>query len=926
MQQSCSQPDIIVLCEVWVKESSLNVYFLKDYKLFQCLRQNKIGGGIFVYVKNNKNPILIQSITGEFDKVKLRIAVNHDQFNLLAYYRPPNPSNFKNFLHDVENEISTNNEKTLVIGDLNLDVSKNDRNTLSFIQTLGSYNFVVCNSEPTRESSGSCIDLIISNFVSSHPIVVNSVSTPHDVSDHNIMVSTFPIKRVIKCPTTVTKSYIDYKSLSQKFSSNSQPPNFPDIKSLINAIQDSVRQATITTEFKIKTSSDASPWWDHQTLTTMKHKDRLWRAIRRCKKANKDPPTKLLHEYKNICIRYQKQLRTSKIIYYKQLFSQGEKNDTWKKINRVLGKEARDDVYEIEIQGRRINEPYLIANAMNREFVETPIKLNEKLSHEVTDSINKYRTMKHVGVSMFLNPTTPQEIKTIIDGLNSAKAAGDDRITPKVLKSLSKPLSVNLSNIINDIFTSAKFPKSLKNGIVKPIPKVKASKDPADFRPITILPVLSKVIEIAFHDRLLDFLTTHNVLTSKQYGYGKGSGTEAAVIDHVHEIRRAVDKKKVCGAIYIDISKAYNTISHELLAQKLEIYGIRGLALQLFVEYLSNRTQQVRIQNVLSDPMTINLGAPQGSVLSNLSYVIDTNDFAYLPLKGKICLYVDDIKVFYEASSVDELVTNMKHDTEIMMDILRINRLSINTKKTKVMFFRSPFVKDTYPSEIQIHGQASIKRVETYKYLGKWMDTTVSDEKHIQELCNKLTPISAVLWKLKWFIPRPVLRIIYFAHFQSHLQYLCATWGSATKFHINQLQVIQNRALKSVFDLPWLHPTTSIYSKNAILPIRGIFIKSVVCFITKATRGQVNSSMTLHPKCLPQYSLRRKPSLQEIHFETNFGRKDISWVGVKLYNELPSEITSKNLPELKRRLTEYLTSETVIDKCLNESVWNLLNP
>jgi Reverse transcriptase (RNA-dependent DNA polymerase) len=297
---------------------------------------------------------------------------------------------------------------------------------------------------------------------------------------------------------------------------------------------------------------------------------------------------------------------------------------------------------------------------------------------------------------------------------------------------------------------------------------------------------------------VIDFLNVHKVISQRQYGFGKGSGTEPAVVDIVHDLRCAIDQKKMCAVVFIDIAKAYQSVNHQILLEKMNNYGIRGVALKLFESFLSGRTQKVKINGTVGDSLEIPLGAPQGSVLSNLSYVLLTNDFANLPLKGSIRTYIDDTAIFYYGKDATDIENQVRNDMKIILDIFRINRLSINTDKTRFMFFHSPYLKTSLPSVIPVNENVKIQRADSYKYLGLLMDPGLCFDLHIEKLKSQLTPIAAVLWKLKWFLPRHIMKSIYYAHFHSRLLYLSVIWGSACCNLINSLQVVQNRASMSI--------------------------------------------------------------------------------------------------------------------------------
>jgi hypothetical protein len=426
------------------------------------------------------------------------------------------------------------------------------------------------------------------------------------------------------------------------------------------------------------------------------------------------------------------------------------------------------------------------------------------------------------------------------------------------------------------------------------------------------------------NDRLSVFLESNDLISNAQHGYGKGSGTEPAILDLSHDIRVNVDDRRVCATVFIDVSKAYQAVDHSILLAKAESYGIRGVANKLLSKFLSERKQFVKVDNKESDPLNLNLGAPQGSVLSNLSFVIDTNDFAKLPLKGKLRMYIDDTSLFCSGETLIELHEVIQHDLGLIFDLMRINKLAVNFSKTKVMYFHLPSSKLSFPQSIMINNDVVIERVESYKYLGVYFDPTLSWKTHITKLNNTLVSIAAILWKLKWVLPKTICRMIYFAHFHSRIRYAITSWGTASNNLIALLQTTQNRALKSVFNLQWQHPSVKIYCDNEILPIKGLFYQAMLTFIFKIASSNVKSTIQLSTGQPNHYRTRQGNLFKEESFRTAFGMKDITCLGVKMINKLNVDVTSSNFPRFQSKVFELSITPNYVECFLTKDIWKIL--
>ena len=258
-----------------------------------------------------------------------------------------------------------------------------------------------------------------------------------------------------------------------------------------------------------------------------------------------------------------------------------------------------------------------------------------------------------------------------------------------------------------------------------------------NYRPISVLPVASKLLERAVHRQLYQFLSKHQILSPFQCGFRKNHSTESAAISFTDSIRREIDQGLLTGAVFIDLRKAFDTVDHDIIVSKLKAAGISGTELHWFKDYLSNRTQQVSVENELSGARPITSGVPQGSILGPLLFVMLIND---LPSRLNTCstlMYADDTVLFYSSKDVNEIERALCRDLQLLESWLRDNSLFLNKSKTECVLFGTASRLSTVTKfSIYVSGSL-IERVSEFKYLGVVLDESLSWTAHVKYILGK---------------------------------------------------------------------------------------------------------------------------------------------------------------------------------------------
>ena len=336
------------------------------------------------------------------------------------------------------------------------------------------------------------------------------------------------------------------------------------------------------------------------------------------------------------------------------------------------------------------------------------------------------------------------------------KATGHDQIPAKILKWTIHIMADLLAKIFNAFIEKGEYPQEFKIARVVALHK-KGPKDEGDnYRPISILTQLNKVLEKIIHKRLMCFLNEEDILNHKQFGFRKNHNTTQGVLSLTELIKECLDKNKVCAALFIDLKAAFDTIDIPIMLSKLEHYGIRNNALKLFSSYLSssylsNRFQYIKYGNLAPTLVEILCGVPQGSVLGPLLFILYINDLSgcsnLIPN-----LFADDAAFLASANDTKTLESNMNSELNNVHEWMIANKLTLNYTKTKVMLF-SKKRKGQKIIEISIN-QNKIEKVKSFKYLGAVMDSKVNWRNHIETLCTKISQATGAILKLRKIVSK----------------------------------------------------------------------------------------------------------------------------------------------------------------------------
>lgn len=915
--------DAVIMVESWLNEGDEIFFNLPNYNAFHNIRAHRKGGSSSVFVnKKWKSEVLYKNNDNEIEFTIVHLSQLN--INLLAIYRPPIQTiELINKFIEKFSIISDKYENLIVCGDINIDLLTNDFKKNSYLNTMRIYNQIVLNKltpematrvKITKKcKSKTIIDIVSTNIIHKFKSI-KFFLCENSMSDHKSIAVSFEMLQRSDTTNSPIKKEIHFcnwplisKSLTEIAFKTCKFDDFHT--ELCRTIKSKSKKIELDTNDKFF----KRPYFNNQLKSIKIQRNKFY-------KLKEKFPT---NEHYKTQFKYLRKLLKRSLILEKQKYisnkiteAHNQPRKLWKITNslitNVVNTKIEDDI-KLKCSEQILSSPTDVSNILNTFFINVGQNITRNIPKPITVghvSKNHHDILKNDAIINEFEQTTPIEIANIISKLNNHSAAGFDGIPTRFLKENINFFSLYLSAKINESFSTGLFPDSLKVAKVKAVYKSGVKTDVENYRPISILSVISKIYETAIKIRLETFLETNNIINQNQFGFVKNTSTTAACASLIHKIYEQKSQKRIAGSIFIDFRKAFDCLSFSRLSKILYNYGVRKKALDLISDLLKNRQQFVEICGVKSDIQKVICGVPQGSIIGPLLFNIYINEIFKIKLHGNLQLFADDSVLSYGEANVTTLKITMKNDLNKLYDWLLEYNLVMNVSKTKIMIFYKTKKYDLCSLEellrpIVIRGE-SICIVPEYKYLGLVIDYSLNWKSHTLAVAKKITPFIGLLFRIRKYLNQPTLFSIYYAHVDSHLNYCLPIWCRAAAKYLNMLQVIQNKCIKIITYKPLLTPSIELYNEN-LLSFKQIKYETtltIIKMLNKSLKCTVNFSTNFS---ITQRATRQKDQIRAPNFRTSNSQNSFIYCGLQLYNELPSDIKSElNFLKLKALLKTYI--------------------
>ena len=502
------------------------------------------------------------------------------------------------------------------------------------------------------------------------------------------------------------------------------------------------------------------------------------------------------------------------------------------------------------------------------------------------------------GKKFSFSQITEDIIVNIMIKTNPAKAAGIDGLGGRFLKDGIPILASPLAQLCNLSISLSVFPDKCKIAKLKPLFKKGSTTEPKNYRPISLLPLISKLIEKVIHDQTQNFLFENNILYKYQSGFRKNHSTDSCLSYLNDKILQGFDSGKITGMILIDLQKAFDTIDHKILLDKLVYIGFSKNAIEWFKSYISNRSFIVNVENEYSVPGPLMCGVPQGSILGPLLFLLYVNDMPQA-IQCDLLLYADDSVLIFSHKDIDVINEQLNKDFNSLCDWFVDNKLSIHfgEDKTKTILFASKTkIKKLKKLDIN-HGDINIKQHSKVTYLGCILDEDLSGESMATKVLGKINAKIRFLYRKNKFLTYGLRRLLCNTLIQPHFDYACSAWyQNLNQKLLKKMQTTQNKCIHFCLQLGnRSHIGASEFEKINWLPVKERFNQCVCAIVYKYIHNlsPIYMSELFSPFGQGTQTRNSTFKLVQPYRKTKQGQRGLSYIGPSVWNSLDSESKSK---------------------------------
>lgn len=913
-------PDIFGLCETFLgNQVADKMLYHNGYTLERRDRSGKLGGGLLCYIRDD----LAYKRRTDLEDPNLEIiwleVVYSSSKNILTgfFYRPPNSNAHWMDIFSKHLEIVYQGGKEIVLlGDMNIDLLNCNvnpsRNSQKLVKILDNVNLTQIIRDPTRVSSHS--KTLIDHVYVSNPLVIIHNSVPmYAVSDHYPICIT---RKYSQNKENANGKQISYRSIkhfdedafmSDMFNSPWQNVNACTSPDEALACWSSIYQDVIDKHMPIihkRVKRIRQPKWMNEEIKHAIH-------TRDFLKKTKSLTGYRIWRNKVVCL-----IKKAKREFYVEAIIANKKNPTvlWKHLKGLCPDKQRNTPNILQTENKTITDAEEIANALNTYFASvpdlyTPVRRAELDLNSVTN-ISNFISEKNMCNTQFTVPSiTTDFVLKQLKSMSNSKATGLDGFSVNILK-ISAPATIaSITKVCNLSLETGKFPDKWKESKVTPIFKKGKKEYCSNYRPVSVLPILSKILEKHVFKYLYEYLQTHKLLTNSQFGFRKNQSCQTALVALTEKMYQAIYEGKYFGMVQLDLSKAFDLVNHSLLIQKLKLYRCDRSAVKWFNSYLDNRSQKVAIKQSLSKSQTMNSGVPQGSILGPLLFLLYINDMPLSIETTDELLYADDTTLSATSKHILEIETSLGHDIKRVSDWCDKNDMVLSIPKSCSMVVstrqRISLHKDDVSNlNIKIDND-TIPCVSTTKILGVHFDRDLSWNEHIKQVHTKIVRNLYLLQQIKNFLPLDARKLFVNSYVQPHFDYCCVVWGNCSQNLLYDLEKLQKRAARLILDevLDRENTTRShvLFSKLKWMPLQDkiTFHRAVQTFKCVNGLNEQGLELMFERNSNVHSHNTRSANDNDLYIAPRHA-KSFAHLGAAVWNNIPARIRrAKNLASFK---------------------------
>lgn len=742
-------------------------------------------GGVVAYVKNGLSVISedIACHSTDFETLSLYCSSTNTKFVIV--YRHPSTSFdvFVKWLYTTFSSHKFNSGDAVFIGDINLDLFGTSNKVSDYLNLLNSFGYSQLVSFPTRGESLLDHVIVSDNIKES----VNTIRDDNPITDHTAIINIFH-RTIINQPgnssINTRKPFSTGKIM--KFREDVLNVDWDTIKNCDQNIFFNKFHSTIFDIFdknfplkKFHKKDYKSPWMNRRLLKLISHKRNLYN------KWKTDNSMQAQNIFKSFARKTAYEIYSAKRHYYQQLLTKTtSSSDKWRIINRLSNRsDKKTNVEEIIIDNSLTSDGQIICDAFTKKY-------RKVFSNDHRSPVPASSRQSNFTFSIFEVSST--EVESAILSLRNSCSCQDNDIPIIIWKTIADIICNVLRDLINNSFTTGVVPNLLKIAKVMPIYKKNCRTDINNYRPVSILPVLSKVYEKLFYNRLRNFCDKFAVLPATQFGFRTNSSTTMAAIQALHYINTQCNYQLKTAGVFLDMSQAFDKVNHETLLRKLYNIGLRGLGHKWLTSFMSNRFFYLSVNSNVSQPQPIKTGVPQGSILSPLLFNIY---IAELPdnVPFSSIQYADDTTLIITGDTELDLLNNIKLAFDSTHTFLRSLNLSLNATKTDIVRF------DTDKQiEVTLDGIPIVSKTNT-KFLGFDIDGPMKMNSMVSATIKKLCSLFPLVYNLRMLLPDNAKRLLFFAYIYSHISYIATFLPLCSQALINKLNSYYKKLTKCLF-------------------------------------------------------------------------------------------------------------------------------